>query len=108
MKRWWEENGPNFESYGLSFDGHAVIVARERGFPQEYRESAEVVRQLIRRHGLAAPWRIERRKWLMAAIKYIYRFLKPLVPLVRWGVNLAPGLTRVLITHCELNFHDAR
>jgi len=54
MDDWWRENQKTIKKMKMSFDGHACITSWENR--HEYKESAEKVWKLVRKHCRPNPW----------------------------------------------------
>ena len=75
MDRWWDDNNQHFQSNGMTFHGHAVIVAK-KCYQKEYEKSREKVRYLVRSTHLPNPWKMDELEWFLASIKYIFSLFK--------------------------------
>lgn len=73
MKKWWEENGTEFEKQNMRFAGHACVtttkgkLSKKTGkpiFEEEYSESENAVKELISGHCASSPWIMNEKEWL--------------------------------------------
>lgn len=77
---WWKENKEAYEKGGMTFEGHACIVAtkgKKKGgqftYAKEYEESTATVRKMITDCQLKRPWWKETKTWLRATAKKLMR-----------------------------------
>jgi len=61
MNEWWEENEKTVKKMKLVFAGHACVTSwKGKGnmYENAYKESAEKVWELVRKHSIPKPWRM--------------------------------------------------
>ena len=73
MDSWWEENKSEFDRRRMKFWGHACVTTTKGKwshsggyrYEEEYTESVEVVRKLVKDHLMPAPWIMDNPKvWM--------------------------------------------
>jgi len=78
MDKWWWDNKGTFQSYGITPSGFACITAsrgrpRRRGeghvFDDEFEESRDKVRALIRSTALVNPWHVPAAQWFKTIVE---------------------------------------
>ncbi|KAH7925921.1 hypothetical protein BV22DRAFT_1104644 [Leucogyrophana mollusca] len=74
MDSWWDRNTKKFKEFGITPVGHAC-VATARGlnerFVEQYEESKEKVRDLLKEHGTGKPFSMKRRSWIMRVLRFL-------------------------------------
>lgn len=81
MKGWWPDNKDAFERHNMGFRGTACVTTtkgkKKHGqyvYEEEYQESRERSRDLILETCLDIPWKMEKKKWILAVFQAIYKF----------------------------------
>jgi predicted GTPase len=90
MDSWWTQNKQTFKDAGMTFEGHACITATKgKGnvFEEEYKESAEKVKKLMKRSSRNKPWKMERNSWLVKAVARVWNFFARTFDLPRFSLS---------------------
>ena len=72
MDSWWDENESEFSRRGMEFSGHACVTTTkgkrlksgEYMFEEEYAESVDAVRKLVKTHVSTQPWIMGGTAWM--------------------------------------------
>jgi len=100
MDSWWAENRETFADAGMTFSEHACITATKgRGdvFKEEYRESAEKMKKIIKAGSRNQAWRMERKSWLVKAIGSVWNFFAKAFDLPQFGLSKVLSLALQMV-----------
>ncbi|KAF9444438.1 hypothetical protein P691DRAFT_807352 [Macrolepiota fuliginosa MF-IS2] len=105
--QWWWDNQERFQDYGIFPAGHACVTAtkgKARGtgfiFDEEYRQSTQDIKKLIRSTALVSPWRVPGAEWFKDT------FIAVLVRKI-FGKDIAGGALKQLVSVCNMSEADA-